>query len=169
MLLAYRNCLYAHLQETCHPHSPLLRLWEKSYVDGACLVLSAEAATEIAEADPEGYHSGVWRISTEYEAFLAQALLANSNAHAPGHRQPKCFSAWPRRHCVDLYRQASTFRTTCLCFRDVTQTSPADRAAYLNLILQWHQSISYVSKISGHSRLDQSQLEQLCSALSLSQ
>ena len=167
MLHAYREAIYAHLQHTCHPQYPLLRLWAVSYVDGLVLVLPAEAATEIAESDPESYHSGVWRIATEYEALLAKALLTNSNAHAPGYRQPKSFSAWPRRHNEDLYRRASTFRATLA--EEVLQIRPADREMYLDLMRQWHQSTSYMSKISGDTRLDGHQLEQLCNAIAMTQ
>ena len=123
MMHGFRDAIYTHLQQTCHPQSPLLRLWAVSQVDSdsKVLVLPAEAATEIAKSDPEGYHSGVWRIATEYEAFLAKALLTNSNPHARGYRQPKSFSAWPRRHDEKLYRQASSFRATLS--EDVLQTS----------------------------------------------
>jgi hypothetical protein len=160
-----RDVVYEHLMRVLDSHSPLLRLWAVSYIDGNVLVLPAEAATELAEAHPRGYHSGVWHLATEYEALLAKALLTNSNAHAPGHQQPKSFSAWPRRHDVALYRQASTFRAGLS--QDLWQTSCEDRTAYLDLMMRWHQSVSYISKISGHTRLDQGQLQQLCITLLL--
>lgn len=162
-----RHAIHAHLQQNCDPHSPLLRLWEGSYLDGRVLVLPFQAATEIAEAHPRGYHNGVWDLATEYEAFCARALLTNSNPHAPGHGQPKSFSAWPRRHDVNLYRRATVFRANLS--KDVSQTSPAERATYLDLVSQWHQSVSYISAISGDSRLDQNQMEQICIVIALSQ
>ena len=138
---------------------------KESYIDGPVLVLPAHAATNIVEAHPRGYHNGVWHLATEYEAFCAQALLTNSNPLAPGHEQPKSFSAWPRRHDVNIYRRASIFRANLS--KDVSQTSPADRATYLDLVSQWHHSVSYISHISGASRLDQNQMEQLCVAIAL--
>ena len=153
-----RHAIHAHLQQNCDPHSPLLCLWESSYIDGRVLVLPVHAATEIAEAHPRGYHNGV---------FCARALLTNSNPHAPGHGQPKSFSAWPRRHDVNLYRRATVFRANLS--KNVSQTSPADRATYLGLVSQWHQSVSYISAISGDSRLDQNQIEQICVVIALSQ
>ena len=128
---------------------------------------SSSSSTNIAEAHPRGYHNGVWHLATEYEAFCAQALLTNSNPLAPGHEQPKSFSAWPRRHDVNIYRRASIFRASLS--KDVSQTSPADRATYLDLVSQWHHSVSYISHISGASRLDQNQMEQLCVAIALGQ
>ena len=160
-----RHAIHAYLHQTCDPQSPLLHIWEKSYIDGAVLVLPAHAATNIVEAHPRGYHNGVWHLATEYEAFCAQALLTNSNPLAPGHEQPKSFSAWPRRHDVNIYRRASIFRANLS--KDVSQTSPADRATYLDLVSQWHHSVSYISHISGASRLDQNQMEQLCVAIAL--
>ena len=162
-----RHAIHLHLQQNCDPHSALLRLWAASYIDGGILVLPAQAATGIAEANPRGYHNGVWHLATEYEAFCARALLTNSNQHAPGHKQPKSFSAWPRRHDVNLYRRAAAFRATLS--QDVSQTSPADRATYLDLASQWHRSVSYISAISGDSRLDQNQMEQICIVIALSQ
>ena len=103
------------LQETSSVHSPLLDLWGFSYVRSGVLVLPSETATAIAEAHPDGYHSGVWHLAIEYEHLVAKALLTNSNRNALGHGQPKSFSAWPRRHNVSLYREASRFRST---FRD---------------------------------------------------
>ena len=105
-----RHASYMHLQRICDPHSPLLLILEVSYIDGRVLVLPASAAKEIAEAHPNGYHHGVWHLATEYEAFCARALLINSNMCAPGHEQPKSFSAWPRRHDVNLYRSAAAYR-----------------------------------------------------------
>ena len=160
-----RDTILTHLRQTCYAQSPLLRLWAVSYVEGSVLVLPAEAATEFAEADPGGYHIGVWKIATEYETFLAQALLTNSNPRAHGYQQPKSFSAWPRRHYVCAYRRASSFRAQLP--GDVWQTLPADRQTYLHLMLQWHQSTSYISRISGHTRLDQHHLEQLHRAILL--
>ena len=162
-----RDAVHMHLQQNCDPHSPLLRIWEASYIDGRVLVLPAQAATEIAEAHPNGYHNGVWHLATEYETFCARALLTNSNPHAPGHEQPKSFSAWPRRHDVNLYRRAAAYRATLS--KDVSQTSPADRATYLDLVSQWHQSVWYISAISGDSRLDQNQMEQICVVIALSE
>ena len=163
----YRHAIHVHLQQNYDPHSPLLRLWEASYTDGRALVLPAQAATEIAEANPRGYHNGLWHLATEYEAFCAGALLTNSNPRAPGHGQPKSFSAWPRRHDVSLYRRAATFRASLS--QDVSQTSPAERATYLDLVSRWHQSVSYISAISGHSRLGQNQMEQICVVMALGQ
>ena len=112
-----RQAIHAYLHQTCDPQSPLLHIWEKSYIDGAVLVLPAQAATNIAEAHPRGYHNGVWHLATEYEAFCAQALLTNSNPLAPGHEQPKSFSAWPRRHDMNLIIVQAffvqIFRKTC--------------------------------------------------------
>ena len=160
------NAIHAHLQQSCDAHSPLLRLWESSYVDGRLVVLPHQAATDIAKAHPRGYHNGLWHLVTEYEAFCACALLTNSNPRAPGHGQPKSFSAWPRRHNVNIYRRATVFRADLS--KDVSQTSPADRATYLDLVSQWHQSVEYISYISGDTRLDQNQMEQLCVAIALS-
>jgi hypothetical protein len=152
--------VYERLRQAFGPNAPLLRLWATSYVDGGVLVLPAEAAVELAAADPGGYHTGVWHLATQYEAVLAGALLTNSNASAPGYQQPKSFSAWPRRHDVVLYRQASTF--SAALSEDVLQTSSADRRYYLDLIELWHSSVTYISQISGHTRLDRHQLQQLC-------
>ena len=143
--------------------SPLLQLWEASYVTGRVLVLPLEVATQIAKSHPDGYHSGLWHLATEYEALLAKALLTNSNPHAPGYQQPKSFSAWPRRHSVQLYREAAALRAALPeNFEDI---EPADVERYCSLISQWHQSTSYISRISGHTRLDCHQLQQLCIAL----
>jgi len=145
--------------------SPLLQLWEASYVTGRVLVLPLEVATQIAKSHPDGYHSGLWHLATEYEALLAKALLTNSNPHAPGYQQPKSFSAWPRCHSVQLYREAAALRAALPeNFEDI---EPADVERYCSLISQWHQSTSYISRISGHTRLDCHQLQQLCIALSL--
>ena len=160
-----RDDVYDHLRRVFGPHSPLVQLWAFSYVEGRVLVLPAEAANILAEAHPRGYHSGLWHLATEYEALLAKALLTNSNAHAPGHQQPKSFSAWPRRHDVVLYRQASEFRATLA--QDLLTTSIADRTYYLDLVQRWHQSVHYISKISGHTRLDRRQLQQLSIAFIL--
>jgi hypothetical protein len=162
-LAAGRESILKHLQETCLPASPLLRLWECSYVAGAVLVLPAEGAIRIAETDPLGYHCGVWRLAYEYETLMAKGLLVNSNANALGFQQPKSFSAWPRRHDVRRYRAAADFRRTLS--PDILQVSCGDRAAYRAGIREWHQSIQYVSTVSGHTRLDGRQLEQLCVAL----
>ena len=160
-----RDDVYDHLRRVFGPHSPLVQLWAFSYVEGRVLVLPAEGANTLAEAHPRGYHSGVWQLAIEYEELLAKALLTNSNAHAPGHRQPKSFSAWPRRHDVALYRQASEFRATLA--QELPMISIADRIHYLNLVQRWHQSVLYISKISGHTRLDQRQLQQLRIAFNL--
>ena len=127
----YQQAFHAYLHQTCDPQSPLLHIWEKSYIDGAVLVLPAHAATNTAEAHPRGYHNGVWHFATEYEAFCAQALLTNSNPLAPGHEQPKSFSAWPRRHDMNIYRRTSIFRASLS--DDVSLTSPVDRATHLDL------------------------------------
>ena len=145
--------------------TPLLQLWEASYVT-CCgvLVLPLEAATQIAESHPDGYHSGVWHLATEYETLLAKALLTNSSPNKPGYQQPKSFSAWPRCHSVQLYREAAALRAALPeNFEDI---DPADVERYCSLILQWHQSTSYIRSISGHTRLDRHQLQQLCIALS---
>ena len=165
-----RDAILVHLQQTCDPHSPLLRLWEASYIardDDRILVFPIQAATEIAEAHSSGYHNGVWHLVAEYEAFCARALLVNSNPHAPGHGEPKSFSAWPRRHDVNLYRRAAAFRATLS--KDVSHTSPADRATYLGLVSKWHQSVSHIPAISENSRMDQNQIEQICVVIALSQ
>ena len=144
--------------------TPLLQLWEASYVT-CCgvLVLPLEVATQIAESHPDGYHSGVWHLATEYETLLAKALLTNSSPNKPGYQQPKSFSAWPRRHSVQLYREAAALRAALPeNFEDI---DPADVERYCSLISQWHQSTSYISEISGHTRLDCPQLQQLCIAL----
>ena len=145
--------------------TPLLQLWEASYVT-CCgvLVLPLEVATQIAESHPDGYHSGVWHLATEYETLLAKALLTNKSPDKPGYQQPKSFSAWPRCHSVQLYREAAALRAALPeNFEDI---DPADVERYCSLILQWHQSTSYISGISGHTRLDCHQLQQLCIALS---
>ena len=172
--------ILAHLAES-HPEltgergvrTPLLQLWERSYeVEfwsssgryGGVLVLPLEVATQIAESHPDGYHSGVWHLATEYEALLAKALLTNKSPDKPGYQQPKSFSAWPRCHSVQLYREAAALRAALPeNFEDI---DPADVERYCSLISRWHQSTSYISRISGHTRLDCQQLQQLCIALS---
>ena len=166
-LLDLREEILAHLQKICQVDgwsSPLLQLWETSYVNGPILVLPREVATQIAESHPEGYHSGVWHLATEYEALLAKALLTNKSPDKPGYQQPKSFSAWPRCHSVQLYREAAALRAALPeNFEDI---DPADVERYCSLISRWHQSTSYISQISGHTRLDCQQLQQLCIALS---
>ena len=112
-----RQAIHAYLHQTCDPQSPLLHIWKKSYIDGPVLVLPAHAAMNTAEAHPSGYHNGVGTSQLNTKPFCAQALLTNGNPPAPGHEQPKSFSAWPRRHDTHLYRRASTFvqifRKTC--------------------------------------------------------
>ena len=158
-LLEMRDAISEHLQKTCCPNSLLLRLWEVSYIHKNVLVLPAEAATQLAETDPQGYHAGVWRLATEYEELMARALLTNSDPHAPGYQQPKSFSAWPRRHDVNLYRTAAAFRKTLQ--QNACNTSTANRMRYLEMVRRWHHSIRYISRISGDTRLDVSQLKKL--------
>ena len=166
-LIDYQQGILKHLQETLCPASPLLRIWEVSYVDGGNLILPAEAAVEIARGHPRGYHHGVWHLATEYEVLTAKGLLVNSNPRAPGHQEPKSFSAWPRDHDVALYRRAKRLRRGLA--HDVLQTSAPDRTAYLEEMHNWHQSTRYISKISGHTRLSEPQLQQLHTALLLEQ
>ena len=157
-----RDNIQAHLT-SFDPRSPLSRLWEASFVEGDVLVLPAEAATEIAAAHPRGYHHGIWHLATQYETLCANALLTNSNPHAPGYQQPKSFSAWPRQHERSAYETVSLLRATLP--RDCFEVSDADRQAYLDAIQKWHRSVKYISKISGHTRLDQYQLIQLARIL----
>ena len=144
--------------------TPLFLLWEASYVNGQVLVLPLEVATQIAESHPDGYHSGVWHLATEYETLMAKALLTNKSTQKPGYQQPKSFSAWPRHHDVQLYREAAALRAALP--ENFEDAEPADVEGYCSLISQWHQSTSYISRISGHTRLDRRQLQQLCIALS---
>ena len=152
-----------HLREMYGEYSSLLQLWNFSFIDGNVLVLPAEVATEIAEAHPEGYHHGLWHLATEYEALLAKALLTNSKGCAAVYQQPKTFSAWPRQHNVIMYRKASAFRGKLS--GGVMNISATDRSTYEDLIRRWHQSVTYISRISGDTRLDQDELNQLCLGL----
>lgn len=164
-LSRFRDLIHGKLLETQDPYSPLLQLWEFSIIDGNMLLLPADAATQIAEAHLGGYHSGVWHLATEYEALLSTALLTNSNPYARGYQQPKSFSAWPRRHDASLYQKASRFHAELS--QDLCQISAADRSVYVELIRQWHESVTYISKISGDTRLNECQLHQLWVACSV--
>ena len=179
-LLRFRDLILDKLLQTQDPHSPLLQLWEFSIIDGDVLLLPADAATQIAEAHLGGYHSGVWHLATEYEALLSTALLTNSSPSpsalgqddmtllellASAYQQPKSFSAWPRRHDASLYQKASRFRADLP--QDLCQISAADRSVYVELIRQWHQSVTYISQISGDTRLNECQLHQLWVACSV--
>ena len=158
-----RHEVYEFLQRTMEADALLLRLWATSYVDGRVLILHAEAAVALAATDTGGYHAGVWRLATQYEALMARALLTNSNPAASGYQQPKSFTAWPRRHNVALYRQAGRLRARLS--PDPSQTTQQARRRYRALISHWHQSIAYISGVSGHTRLDTQQLRQLCVSL----
>ena len=164
-LLQLRAEILAHIAANC-VRTPLLlfNLWEASYVDRQVLVLPLEVATQIARSHPDGYHSGLWHLAKEYETLMAKALLTNKSTQKPGYQQPKSFSAWPRIHDVQLYREAAALRAALPeNFEDV---EPEDVEEYCSLISRWHQSTSYISRISGHTRLDRRQLQQLCIALS---
>ena len=109
-----RSSVFKFLQRTMGTdgrfHPSLVQLWEYSYVHDGVVVLPYEWATAIAESHPDGCHIGVWHLAISYERLMAMALLTNSNVRAPGRGKPKSFSAWPRRHCVPLYRVAFSFR-----------------------------------------------------------
>ena len=78
---------------------------------------SSSCCIEYCRGTSERISQWCWHFATKYEAFCAQALLTNGNPPAPGHEQPKSFSAWPRRQDTHLYHRASTFvqifRKTC--------------------------------------------------------
>ena len=151
------NCL------TEYAYPMLFQLWQFSYIEGGVLVLPKSAADTLSENHPEGYQRGVWYLVFEYEKLVSQALLSNSNPHAPGHRQPKTFSAWPRQHNRELYHRASSFRAHLP--EDIVNITLPDRVVYESLIGQWLNSITHISKISGNTRLNLDQLVQLKVAL----
>jgi len=110
------------------PDSPLHQLWCWRYVDGNVLVLPREKAIAIAESHERGYHHGLWHLATQYEKFMAMALLLNSNRRARGFGDPKSFSAWERWHDKSALRAAADFRKTLN--ENVAQTEPEQRRRY---------------------------------------
>ena len=162
MLSDFREQILIHLMQEKAGDSPLLRLWEHSYLERNVLVLPSEVATEIAAGCPEGYDNGIWYLVTEYERFVSQALLTNSNRKARGYGQPKSFSAWSRKHDVTLYRDASEFLKGLKRKRKEEGISVEDRDAYTHLIWKWHQSIQRIHGAPGHTRLDLNQLQDFC-------
>ena len=148
-------------------HSSLLHLWEWSYFESGALVLPSEVASRIAESHPSGYHHGVWHLAVSYERLVAMALLTNSNRDAPGYGQPKSFSAWPRRHNVELYREACRFRQALR--GGVCEISSSNRENYVRLVSNWHGTVEYISKISGNTRLSAEQLSELSAAIAFTQ
>jgi len=92
------------------PDSSLHQLWCSRYVVGNVLVLPEEKAIAIAEFHERGYHHGLWNLATQYEKFMAMALLVNSNSRVSGFGDPKRFSAWWRRDDLIPYKAAADFR-----------------------------------------------------------
>jgi len=92
------------------PDSPLHQLWCWRYVAGDVLVLPCEKAIAIVESHEEGYQDGLWHLATQYEKFMAMALLTNSNPRAKGYRGAKSFSACWRRHEAWRLGAANAFR-----------------------------------------------------------
>ena len=146
-------------------HPSLLNLWVRSYVQTGALVLPFGVANGIAELHPSGYHHGVWHLAVSYERLFAMALLTNSNSKARGWGQPKSFSAWPRRRTGKFYYQALHFRQLLQVI--VCEISPSDRENYACLISEWHDTVEYISKIDGDTRLSAEQLSALCAAIAL--
>lgn len=166
LMLEMREAIYQQLLMTRDDNPSLLKLWDRSFIENDnTLVLPWDHATRIAESAPGGYHTGVWRLATEYERMVAMGMLTNANSNAPGHGQPKSFSAWPRRHNVDLYRQASSLRDALS--PDLWKVTPADHFHYVNLIDRWHQSTTYIGHITGDTRLNKHQLQQILVAFSM--
>ena len=110
------------------PDSPLHQLWRCRYTEGNVVVLDWDTATQIAESHEEGYHCGLWHLATQYEKFMAMALLTNSNPDAPGFGGPKCFSGWGRRHDTYWYRRAKHYRARLN--EHVADTEPEQRRRY---------------------------------------
>jgi len=108
-LFSLSQFIESHLEKVM-PDSPLYQLWCSRYVDGNVLILPYEKATAIAESHEKGYHHGLWHLVTQYEKFMAMALLTNSNPFAKGYGGVKCFSAWRRIHEVSRLRAANVFR-----------------------------------------------------------
>ena len=152
-----------YLTENANAYPMLFQLWKLSYVEDGVLVLPESVANTLSENHPNGYRRGVWHLVSEYETLLSQALLTNSNRKAPGYGQPKSFSAWPREHNRKLYQKASDFRKKLP--KRVVGIPFDDRASYKDLIRQWLNSIIWIRKISGNTRLDLDQLQQLKVAL----
>ena len=133
------------------------------------MVLPTDAASLLAESHRDGYHCGLWHLTVEYEQLMAMAMLTNST-RAPGDGEPKTFSAWPRRHNVALYHEAAAFREHLSPSFDALvrfADSHADRIRYLSMVQEWHRSISYVSRVSGHTQLNKDELEWLIYVLCL--
>ena len=144
------------------PQSLLSRLWRSAIVVGQRLVLPADVASLLAESHRDGYHCGLWHLAVQYEQLMAMAMLTNSDPRCCfGYGVPKTFSAWPRRHNVSLYRRAAALRER------LSPTDAADRSRYLSMMQSWHQSIRYVSRVSGDTWLDIDQLKELIKVLGL--
>ena len=161
-----RQRILGFLRQEYGKDCSLARFMEVSYFQNSILILPGEAATQIAETHSRGYHQGLWYLAMQYETMCAEALLTNRNERAPGYKQPKSFSAWPRRHKVRLYREAAWFRGTLP--EDVLDCSPEQRAKYKALIIKWHNSVEYVSHITGDTRIDAFQIDQICQMIALS-
>ena len=160
------QCIVGFLRREYGEDCSLARLMEFSYFQNSILILPGEAATQIAETHPRGYHQGLWYLAMQYEHMCAEALLTNGNMHAPGYKQPKSFSAWPRKHNPRWYREAAQVRRALP--KDVLDSSSAQRAEYVALIIKWHDSVEYVSHVTGGTRIDAFQMDQICQMITLS-
>ena len=161
-MLELREKVMQYLDNNHNPYleeSLLTRLWRRSYVEGELLVLSGHDASYLAASHPEGYHSGLWYLVVEYEMLMAMAMLTNSNPNAPGYAEPKSFSAWPRRHTKALYKKAAA----AAAFLSLDDSW--EKTRYWNMMSRWHKSITYISHVSGDTRLDRRQLTELVRVL----
>ena len=76
LMLEMREAIYQQLLMTRDDNPSLLKLWDHSFIENDnTLVLPWDHATRIAESAPGGYHTGVWRLATEYERMVAMGML----------------------------------------------------------------------------------------------